>query len=77
MNCRTRLSTPGGRAEVVDDLCPGCGSPLEPVVELAELVGFRAISARERARLDAERWILDEDPAIAQALPRPDTPTRS
>src|SRR3954454_1821683 len=40
--CRTRLYL-AGRGDQVGDLCPGCGSLLEPVAELAELVGFRLI----------------------------------
>jgi len=40
--CRTRLYR-AGRVGQVGDLCPGCGSLLEPVGELAELVGFRLI----------------------------------
>jgi len=38
--CRTRLYRAGTRDQV-GDLCPVCGSLLEPVGELAELVGFR------------------------------------
>ena len=40
--CGTRLYT-AGSGDQVGDLCPGCGSLLEPVGELAELVGFRLI----------------------------------
>jgi hypothetical protein len=32
----------------VGDLCPGCGSLLEPVGELSEVVGFKAIKSRDR-----------------------------
>ncbi|MDQ6751553.1 MAG: hypothetical protein M3Z33_12490 [Actinomycetota bacterium] len=32
-----------------EELCPGCGSPLEPVHELAEIVGYRSISPRADA----------------------------
>jgi hypothetical protein len=41
--CKTRLHSPAGPA---GDLCPGCGSLLEPVGELAEIVGFRSIEPR-------------------------------
>jgi hypothetical protein len=44
--CRTRLHRAAGPAGLVGDLCPGCGSLLEPVSELAELVGFRRIQRR-------------------------------
>ena len=41
--CRARLQVSGQPAERVGDLCPECGSLLEPVVEIAELLGFRRI----------------------------------
>jgi hypothetical protein len=47
--CKNRLYSPGSPADLVGDLCPGCGSLLEPVGELAEVVGFRAIKSRDRA----------------------------
>jgi hypothetical protein len=46
--CKTRLYRPASGADP-GDLCPGCGSLLEPVGELAEIVGFRAIKSRDRA----------------------------
>lgn len=85
--CKTRLYNAAGPADLVGDLCPGCGSPLEPVGELVEIVGFRSINSGDgdaderrpgtQARLDAERWIDDggsfspEAVADAIALPRP------
>jgi hypothetical protein len=45
--CRTRLYSAASPAEAVGDLCPGCGSLLEPVGELAEVVGFRSIKLRD------------------------------
>ena len=42
--CRTRQYSAAGPREVVGDLCPGCGSPLEPVGDLTEIVGFRSIA---------------------------------
>jgi hypothetical protein len=47
--CETRLYSAAGPADLVGDLCPGCGSLLEPVGELAEVVGFRSIRSRESA----------------------------
>jgi hypothetical protein len=47
--CKTRLYSAAGPADLVGDLCPGCGSLLEPVAELAEVAGFRSIRARARA----------------------------
>jgi hypothetical protein len=41
--CRTRLYSASTRAELVGDLCPGCGALLEPVGGLAEIVGFQMI----------------------------------
>ena len=41
--CKSRLYSAAGPADLVGDLCPGCGSLLEPVGELAEIVGFRSI----------------------------------
>ena len=49
VGCRTRLYSESARADLVGDLCPGCGSLLEPVGELAEIVGFQAIQQRARA----------------------------
>ena len=48
LTCRARIWRDGPAAEHLDDLCPGCGGPLEPVVELSELVGLRALRARPR-----------------------------
>ena len=47
--CKARLHGETGRADLVGDLCPGCGSPLEPVGELAEVVGFRRVQRRGSA----------------------------
>jgi hypothetical protein len=47
--CKTRLYSAAGPADPVGDLCPGCGSPLEPVGELAEIVGFQSIKPRDGA----------------------------
>ncbi len=44
--CRTRLYSAAGPDDLVGDLCPGCGSLLEPVGELSEVVGFQSIRAR-------------------------------
>lgn len=45
--CKTRLYSAGHPPELVGDLCPECGSLLEPVGELAEIVGFRSIRQRD------------------------------
>jgi len=43
--CRARLHVSRKSAEFVG-LCPECGSLLEPVTELAQLLGFRSITSR-------------------------------
>ena len=50
--CKTRLYSAAAPADLVGDLCPGCGSLLEPVGELAEIVGFRVIKQRDSAADD-------------------------
>jgi hypothetical protein len=47
--CKTRLYSAAGPDDLVGDLCPGCGSLLEPVGNLAEIVGFRSIKSRDGA----------------------------
>jgi hypothetical protein len=51
----------------VGELCPECGCLLEPVVNLADVVGFRRIT--QRADLPDGRG---GDIAQAAALPRPE-----
>jgi hypothetical protein len=46
VTCRTRYYRPG-RVDPIEDRCPDCGSAFEPVGDLSELVGFRAITARD------------------------------
>jgi hypothetical protein len=46
--CRARVWREGPAADHLDDLCPGCGGPLEAVSELSELVGLRSLRARPR-----------------------------
>jgi hypothetical protein len=51
--CRTRLYSAATLDDLVGDLCPGCGSLLEPVGELAEIVGFQAVKQRDGAADDS------------------------
>jgi hypothetical protein len=44
--CTARVWRDGPAADHVDDLCPGCGGPLEAVGDLSELVGLRSLRAR-------------------------------
>jgi hypothetical protein len=46
----------GDATDHADDLCPGCGGPLEAVVHAEELIGLRALRTRPHAR----RSIADE-----------------
>jgi hypothetical protein len=45
--CRARLYSVANPDSLVRDLCPGCGAMLEPVGELAEVVGYRSIRLRD------------------------------
>jgi hypothetical protein len=45
--CRTRLYNAGSPADHVGDLCPDCGTLLEPVGDVAEVIGFRSIKPRD------------------------------
>ena len=47
VGCRTRLYCAARPAHLVGDLCPVCSSLLEPVGELAEIVGFQSIKQRD------------------------------
>jgi len=51
LRCRSRVWRDGPADGCADDLCPGCGDPLEPVAELSELLGLRSLGlGRDRAR---------------------------
>jgi hypothetical protein len=43
--CKIRTRRAGDSADVVGDSCPVCGSALERVGELSEVVGFRSVKA--------------------------------
>lgn len=51
VECRLRLASSGAPDDGVGELCPGCGSLLEPVARLAELVGYQAIGASGPAEI--------------------------
>ena len=65
VGCRTRLRTAARPPDLVGDLCHECGSLLEPVGELAEVLGFRLITRRESA---ADVDARDTRQQIAQRL---------
>jgi hypothetical protein len=48
LSCRARVWREGPASEHLDDLCPGCGGPLEAVGDLSELVGLRSLRSRPR-----------------------------
>jgi hypothetical protein len=64
--CRIRCQSEGSAADVVGDLCPYCGSVLEPVTSLSAVVGFRRISLGDEAP-DATLAILA--PAVTDRTP--------
>jgi hypothetical protein len=43
--CRTRLQSTQSPADLIGDLCPACGSLMEPVGDLGEIVGYRVIES--------------------------------
>lgn len=47
--CKARLYSASSPTDLVGDLCPGCGALLEPVGDLAEVVGFQSITLRDGA----------------------------
>jgi hypothetical protein len=72
VGCKTRLHSAAGAADQVGDLCPECGSLLEPVGELAEIVGYRSIRARDPQRI-ADRLddLYARREAVAEAIALP------
>jgi len=44
--CETRLCSAQSQADPIGHLCPICGSLLEPVGDLAEIVGYRLLETR-------------------------------
>src|SRR3954453_7125390 len=59
--CRIRTRHTGDTPRSVGDPCPGCGSPLELVGRLAEVVGYRPVSTADR--------LVDSDAPVAVSLP--------
>ena len=44
--CKTSLRSTESAADPIGDLCPVCGSLLEPVGDVGEIVGYRVIETR-------------------------------
>jgi hypothetical protein len=53
--CRIRCQTEGSPADLLIELCPHCGSLLEPVADLSSVLGFRRIALSNQAQLLDER----------------------
>jgi hypothetical protein len=79
VSCKLRYHAPG---HLIDELCPRCGCPFEPVGELSELVGLRAITSSggptaRGAPGGQDAFVARVGDALAAAeavaLPRPDT----
>src|SRR4051794_10977342 len=49
VGCKIRLYRAGNPVDLGGDPCSGCGLPLEPVGELAEIVGFRSVTSGDSA----------------------------
>jgi len=58
--CKARVYRATGGDDLVGGRCPGCGSLLEPVGELGEIVGFRSIDSRGDAAPDTHQRIVDQ-----------------
>jgi hypothetical protein len=53
--CRIRTRRTAVSAHEAGDACPSCGSPLQRVGELAELVGFRWVTTSDGNEIYAQR----------------------
>jgi hypothetical protein len=58
VTCKARLYTVARPDLAIRDLCPGCGAMLEPVGELAEVVGYRSIQLRDTAEPQVGHGVL-------------------
>jgi hypothetical protein len=68
--CKTRFYSAGHPADLVGDLCPGCGALLEPANELSELIGFRWMSPLIPTPGSKGPKEGDDSIAVSVALPR-------
>jgi hypothetical protein len=53
--CNTRLYSTDCQADPIGDLCPDCGSLLEPVGDVGEIVGYRVIETHGASPHGASR----------------------
>jgi hypothetical protein len=66
--CRIRVRRAAGSRDPVGDVCPECGTALEPVGAPAEVMGFRLVDDDGSAPA-TDRLLAAE----AVAMPRPET----
>jgi hypothetical protein len=75
--CKTRLHSAASPADAVNDVCPECGCLLEPVGDLAEIVGFRAIKplpvGAEAGGPGIDEFLSRRRAIMAEAEPPPET----
>jgi len=66
--CRFRVRSHGG--DTVREVCPGCGTPLELVGRLVEVVGYRSISpgTDEDAPAEPVSYLTDRREARIEEL---------
>jgi hypothetical protein len=78
--CRARVWRDGAAGDHADDLCPGCGGPLEAVVHAEEIIGLRALRTRPRERRSIADQVRDtiarNDAARIKRLHSPDAGER-
>jgi hypothetical protein len=65
-SCKVRLYSDGRPDALPEERCPDCGTTLELVGELTELVGYRSVTRAELAEIDTERW-ADDGGSLAAA----------
>jgi hypothetical protein len=68
--CKIRVSTGGAARDLTVAACPGCGSSLEPVGKLTEVLGFRspdAFDASVPPRVAEQLADISGGRAVAQA----------
>lgn len=80
--CRTRLHAPQLPSDSIADLCPQCGSLLEQVGDLEEVIGYRRITPTDGSAMPAEspshRQLADRvEDLIARRVRRPVTTPES
>lgn len=72
--CRIRVRCQQWQAGEVGELCPGCGSLLEPAERLSELLGLQERKWDDTDHLaadaDASRWLDDGGTVTPEAVAR-------